>query len=78
MLKSNLPACRRWVLVTIENTGSFSAAARALRGAQSAIRQTVATRETAQGVVLFDRSGHRPVLTELGVAARNDDHPELQ
>lgn len=54
------------VLVTIADLGSFSAAGRQLKRAQSAISQTVATLEGAQGVTLFDRSGHRPRLTEVG------------
>lgn len=54
------------VLVTIADTGSFSATGRLLRRAQSAISQSVATLESLQGVVLFDRSGHRPRLTEVG------------
>ncbi len=56
------------VLVTIADLGSFSAAARRLRRVQSAVSQTVATLESAQGVILFDRSGHRPQLTEVGRA----------
>lgn len=54
------------VLVTIADAGSFSAAGRKLGRAQSAISQAVATLEAIQGVVLFDRSGHRPQLTEIG------------
>ena len=54
------------VLVTIADTGSFSAAGRKLGRAQSAISQAVATLEATQGVVLFDRSGYRPRLTEIG------------
>lgn len=54
------------VLVTITDVGSFSAAGRKLGRAQSAISQAVATLEAIQGVVLFDRSGHRPQLTEIG------------
>ena len=54
------------ILVTITDAGSFSAAGRQLRRAQSAISQSVATLEHAQGVLLFDRSGHRPRLTETG------------
>ncbi|MBY0361976.1 MAG: LysR family transcriptional regulator [Phreatobacter sp.] len=56
------------VLVTIADLGSFSAAGRQLQRAQSAISQTVATLEGIQGVRLFDRSGHRPRLTEVGRA----------
>ena len=54
------------VLVAVEESGSFSAAGRKLRRAQSAVSQAVATLEDIQGVLLFDRSGHRPRLTETG------------
>ncbi|MBX3657375.1 MAG: LysR family transcriptional regulator [Ramlibacter sp.] len=54
------------VLVTIADTGSFSAAGRQLLRAQSAISQAIATLEALQGVRLFDRSGHRPALTDAG------------
>jgi DNA-binding transcriptional LysR family regulator len=54
------------VLVTIAETGSFSAAGRRLSRAQSAISQTIATLENVQGVALFDRSAFRPVLTDAG------------
>ena len=54
------------VLVVIAETGSFSAAGRKLDRAQSAISQAVATLEVMQGVTLFDRSGLRPVLTDIG------------
>lgn len=54
------------VLTTIAEAGSFSAAGRRLGRAQSAISQAVATLEDTQGVTLFDRSGFRPVLTDVG------------
>ncbi|HEX8612766.1 MAG TPA: LysR family transcriptional regulator [Telluria sp.] len=54
------------VLVTIADTGSFSAAGRKLGRVQSAISQAVATLEEVQGVLLFDRSAHRPRLTDTG------------
>ena len=54
------------VLVTIAETGSFSAAGRRLGRVQSAMSQVVATLEGVQGVTLFDRSGFRPVLTDVG------------
>ena len=54
------------VLVTIADVGSFSAAGRQLHRTQSAISQAVNTLESVQGVLLFDRSGHRPRLTEIG------------
>jgi len=56
------------VLVTIEETGSFSAAGRKLKRAQSAISHAVMTLENLQRVQLFDRSGRAPVLTEAGRA----------
>lgn len=54
------------VLVTIVDTGSFSAAGRKLGRAQSAISQAIATLESVHNVTLFDRSGLRPRLTEAG------------
>ncbi len=54
------------VLVTIADTGSFSAAGRKLGRVQSAISQAIATLEAIQGVELFSRNGHRPQLTEVG------------
>ncbi len=62
----NLTLDQLRVLVTIAEKGSFSAAARQLGRAQSAISQAVATLENVQGVTLFDRSGFRPVLTDVG------------
>lgn len=54
------------VLVTIADAGSFSEAGRRLGRVQSAVSQAVATLESMQGVILFDRSGHRPRLTDVG------------
>ena len=54
------------ILVTIADSGSFSAAGRALGRAQSAISQAVATLEELQGVTLFDRDGYKPSITEVG------------
>lgn len=46
--------------------GSFSAAGRALRKAQSAISTQVSNLETDLGVMLFSREGRHPVLTPAG------------
>jgi DNA-binding transcriptional LysR family regulator len=46
--------------------GSFSAAGRKLRRAQSVVSQTLANLEGQFGVKLFDRSRRRPVLTPQG------------
>src|ERR1700760_1177422 len=48
--------------------GSFSAAGRKLRRAQSVVSQTLANLEGQLGVVLFDRSARYPTLTENGRA----------
>lgn len=54
------------IIVTIADSGSFSAAGKRLARAQSVISHSVATLEEVQGVALFDRSGHRPRLTDIG------------
>lgn len=54
------------VLVTVAETGSFSAAGRRLRRVQSAISQSAQSLETALGIALFDRSGKTPTLTDAG------------
>jgi len=54
------------VLIAIADSGSFSAAARRLRRAQSAVSHAVQSLETALGLSLFDRKGRRPQLTEAG------------
>jgi DNA-binding transcriptional LysR family regulator len=48
--------------------GSFSAAGRQLRRAQSVVSQTLANLEGQLGVTLFDRSARYPTLTEDGRA----------
>ena len=48
--------------------GSFSAAGRKIRRAQSVVSQTLANLEAQVGVALFDRSGRYPQLTEQGRA----------
>jgi DNA-binding transcriptional LysR family regulator len=47
--------------------GSFSAGARKLRRAQSAISELISNLEAHVGVTLFDRSGRYPKLTDAGV-----------
>jgi len=54
--------------IAAADQGSFSAAARKLGRAQSVVSQTLANLERQIGVVLFDRSGRVPVLTEQGRA----------
>jgi DNA-binding transcriptional LysR family regulator len=48
--------------------GSFSGAARRLGRAQSVVSKTLGNLEAQLGVILFDRSAKKPVLTEAGSA----------
>jgi len=52
--------------------GSFSAAARKLRRAQSVVSDSVSNLESQIGVALFDRSGRYPKLTPEGVVLLAD------
>ena len=52
----------------VAEAGSFSAAARAMHRAQSAITYAVQKLEEQVGASLFDRSAYRPVLSEAGRA----------
>jgi DNA-binding transcriptional LysR family regulator len=54
------------VFIAAAEAGSFSAAGRRLRRAQSVISQTIANLEAQLGVSLFARSGRYPVLTQAG------------
>src|SRR5699024_6763888 len=52
--------------VTVANSESFSAAARSLNKAQSAVSMAIANLEIDLGTTLFARSGREPVLTASG------------
>ncbi|MGF6781302.1 LysR family transcriptional regulator [Paraburkholderia sp. GAS334] len=54
--------------IAAADEGSFSAAGRKLRRAQSVVSQTLANLEAQINVPLFDRSGHYPRLTDEGAA----------
>ncbi|MGZ5084210.1 MAG: LysR family transcriptional regulator [Usitatibacter sp.] len=54
------------VLDAIDRKGSFAAAAEDLHRVPSAITYSVRQLEDGLGVELFDRSGHRAVLTDAG------------
>jgi DNA-binding transcriptional LysR family regulator len=56
------------VFAAVAETGSFTAAARRLNRAQSAITYAIQKLEDHSGLVLFDRSTYRPTLTEAGHA----------
>jgi DNA-binding transcriptional LysR family regulator len=54
------------LFLAVVDAGGFSAAARALRRAQSAVSYGVANLERQLDTPLFDRSGRRPLLTPAG------------
>lgn len=58
--------------VAIAEAGGFRAGAARLRRAQSAVSHAVASLEAELGIMLFDRSGRRPVLTPAGTALLED------
>src|SRR6185436_17517903 len=63
-MKISLDSLR--VLDAIDRKGSFAAAADDLHRVPSAITYSVRQLEDQLGVSLFDRSGHRAVLTDAG------------
>ncbi len=60
------------VFIAAAEAGSFSAAARNMRRAQSVVSQTIAALEARLGVALFIREGRYPVLTEAGKMLLSD------
>jgi DNA-binding transcriptional LysR family regulator len=60
------------VFAAVAETGSFSAAARRMHRAQSAISYAIANLEELLGLVLFERGHRRPVLTDAGRAVLAD------
>jgi len=64
MTKLSLEALQ--VLDAIDRKGSFAAAAEDLHRVPSAVTYSVRQLESALGVQVFDRRGHRAVLTEAG------------
>lgn len=60
------------MLITINDTGGFSAAARELNRAQSAISHAMRSLENALELDLFDRTTRTPRLTEAGTVILGD------
>lgn len=60
------------VLAAVCDSGSFSAAARILNRAQSAVSYAIANLEAQLGLELFERGHRRPVLTDAGAAVLAD------
>src|SRR3984893_18296545 len=58
--------------IAAADEGSFSAAGRRLKRAQSVVSQTLANLEGQLGVKLFDRRARLPVLTDQGRALLAD------
>ncbi|HZZ92150.1 MAG TPA: LysR family transcriptional regulator [Usitatibacter sp.] len=58
--------------IAAADEGSFSAAGRKLRRAQSVVSLTLANLEAQLGVTLFDRSARYPTLTDAGRALLED------
>jgi len=56
------------VFLAVVDQGSFIAAAKALRRAQSAVTYAIKRLEEQLGLILFDRTEYRAVLTEAGRA----------
>ncbi len=64
--------------VTAAEQGSFSAAARRLNKAQSAVSHAIQNLEIDLGIELFDRSARSPALTAAGKALLRKAHALLQ
>ncbi len=60
------------VFLAVAETGSFSAAARRLNRAQSVVSYTIANLEAQLEMVLFERAGRQPKLTDEGRAMLAD------
>lgn len=60
------------MFVAVADAGSFRAGAARLHRVQSAVSHAVANLEAELQVRLFDRSGHKPVLTPAGAALLRD------
>ncbi len=59
-------------LEAVDRHGSFAAAARALHKVQSAVSYLIKQLEADLDIALFDRSGHRAVLTPAGRAVLDE------
>lgn len=60
------------VFVAVAEAGSFRAGAARLSRVQSAVSHAIGTLENQLGVTLFDRAGHKPLLTREGQALLTD------
>lgn len=68
MMMDGLTLDQIQLLLAVVDQGSFSGAARKLRRAQSAVTYGIQKLEEQVGLIVFDRSAYRPVLTEAGRA----------
>ena len=60
------------VFAQVADSGSFLAAAKALKRAQSAVSYAISTLESQLGLPLFDRGSYRPQLTAAGIELLRD------
>lgn len=67
-MRANLDLDQLSVFLAVVEEGSFSAAARKLNRAQSAVTYAMQELEADMRVTLFDRSAYRPALSEAGRA----------
>lgn len=68
MILNGLSLDQFQVFVAVAEEGSFSATARRMNRAQSAVTYAIQKLEDQLGVLLFDRTSYRPTLTEAGTA----------
>ncbi len=73
-----LPLDSLLVLDAIAKKGSFAAAADALHRVPSAVTYSIQKLETQLNVTLFNRQGHRAILTEAGERLLQDGRQLLQ
>jgi DNA-binding transcriptional LysR family regulator len=66
------------LFVSVADDGSFSAAARRYKRAQSAVSYGIANLENNLNLELFDRSGRKPVLTPTGESLIQDARKILE
>lgn len=68
MIRAPLNLDQLCVFITVVQTGSFSAAARQMNRAQSAVTYAIQQLEADLRIQLFDRTAYRPALSEAGAA----------
>ena len=78
MKPSTLTLDQLILFISVAEEGSFSATARRLHRAQSAVSYNIQKLEQGLGLQLFDRSSRRPVLTPVGRVLLRDARRALR